>query len=343
MSTETPIWKEAVDPGLKLLAEVREEGWFSVLSSMTDEDYASFTYESYDSKMMRDRYSDVPEVPEIDPVTGKSMVSVSPERSWRERYNDFYNNYAVISRIRLNGNLIYDSVAESANFFSLGINGVPLLLEGADELLAWAGFGGLGRLSPVASVTQAALKTEVSLLGKIGSTLSDAGSAVAASSLLARSKAAVNIEEKFVFKTYSGSIHSPDFVGPYPRDTGPVWVKAMPDSTQAELDQIHKYIKLSNEAIVAGALSPTGRVSTGGELRRRASMAAAIERRNAVNAGSPYVGHVGHVPDTTWVGRPDPYTWLDLAPRVNLSLGGQAGGYPLGYKPVVFVFDGGLK
>lgn len=31
------------------------------------------------------------------------------------------------------------------------------------------------------------------------------------------------------------------------------------------------------------------------------------------------------------------------SPRINLSLGGQGGGYPLGYKPVIFVFDGGVK
>ncbi|SNT34951.1 YD repeat-containing protein, partial [Pseudomonas japonica] len=343
MSTDTPNWKGAVDPDLKFLAEVRESGWFSVLSSMADEDYASFSYEGNGSKGAFDLYSDVPKAPEIDPVTGKPLVSVSPERSWRDRYNDFYNDYAVISPVRLNGDLIHDSIAETANFFSLGINGIPLLLGGADELLAWAGFGGIGRLSPVGLAPQTVLKAEASLLKQVGPVLSDVASAVAAFPLLGRSKAAVNIDEKFVFKTYSGSVHAPDFVGPYPRDMGPVWVKAMPDSTQAELDQIHAYIKLSNEAIAAGALSPTGRVSTGGELRRSASMAAAIERRNAIKAGTPYVGHVGHVPDTTWVGRPAPYTWLDLSPRVNLSLGGQAGGYPLGYKPVIFVFDGGVK
>lgn len=57
-----------------------------------------------------------------------------------------------------------------------------------------------------------------------------------------------------------------------------------------------------------------------------------------MNAGTPYTGHVGHVPDTTWTNSPVPYFWLDLDPIVNTSLGGQAKKYPIGYKPTGFVF-----
>ena len=89
----------------------------------------------------------------------------------------------------------------------------------------------------------------------------------------------------------------------------------------------------------AGALSPTGRVSTKGALRRQATSAARAEKDRAIAEGRPYQGHPGHVPDTTWTGKPEPYKWQDLDPRVNTSLGGQAGHYPEGYKPTEFVLD----
>lgn len=141
-------------------------------------------------------------------------------------------------------------------------------------------------------------------------------------------------------RPYSGSMNSPDFVGPYPQGTGPVWVKPIPGATQAEIDQINAYIAGSNDAIAAGALSPTGRVSTAGTLRAQASYQAALERQAAADAGAPYVGNAGHVPDTTWTGNPVPHSWLDLSPRVNMSIGGQANGYPIGYKPTIFLYGG---
>lgn len=59
-------------------------------------------------------------------------------------------------------------------------------------------------------------------------------------------------------------------------------------------------------------------------------------KRSAKEAASP---SPGHVPDTTWTDDPLPHSWLDLDPRVNLSLGGQAGGYPVGFRPTEFIFD----
>lgn len=94
-----------------------------------------------------------------------------------------------------------------------------------------------------------------------------------------------------------------------------------------------KYCDGCNAALADGALSPTGRVSTKVKLRRQASRAAAKEKQN-----SSYTGHAGHVPDTTWTGTPQPHSWMDLTPKVNTSLGGQAGGYPIGYKPTKFIF-----
>ena len=105
-----------------------------------------------------------------------------------------------------------------------------------------------------------------------------------------------------------------------------------------EIAQIQAYVNGSNEALEAGYLSPSGRVSTKGALRTDASLAAAEERARAAAQGVPYEGHAGHVPDTTWTGNPDPYRWLDLTPRVNSSLGGQAVHYPVGYRPTVFIF-----
>ncbi len=57
--------------------------------------------------------------------------------------------------------------------------------------------------------------------------------------------------------------------------------------------------------------------------------------------GPAYAGRAGHTPDTTWTGKPDPPGYLDLSGRVNTSLGGQAGHYPVGYKPTEFVLDEG--
>ncbi len=98
------------------------------------------------------------------------------------------------------------------------------------------------------------------------------------------------------------------------------------------------YVDGCNKALNAGKLSSTGRVSTQGSLRRQASRAAKKEAQRAARAGTPYTGHVGHVPDTTWTGTPEPYDWLDLDPVVNTSLGGQSNGYSEGYKPTGFVF-----
>lgn len=118
--------------------------------------------------------------------------------------------------------------------------------------------------------------------------------------------------------------------------TGPVVFRAPPGATAEEFAQLQAYVKGSNEGLAAGKLSPTGRVSTAGDLRADASAAAAEERARAAAQGVPYAGHVGHVPDTTWTGSAQPYKWLDLTPRLNSSLGGQAAHYPLGYKPTVF-------
>ncbi|RSN92343.1 hypothetical protein, partial [Acinetobacter pittii] len=143
------------------------------------------------------------------------------------------------------------------------------------------------------------------------------------------------------YLSQSGNIYSAEFIGPYPENVGPVWIRPPEGATLEQIDQINRYIIGSNEAIAANALSSTGRVSTKGQLRRAASKAALDERALAYQEGRAYIGHVGHVPDTTWMGTAQPYSWLDLDARINMSIGGQAPQYPIGYKPTIFLFDGG--
>ncbi len=119
---------------------------------------------------------------------------------------------------------------------------------------------------------------------------------------------------------------------------GIVEIKAPPDATPDQIAQVQAYIDGCNEALKAGRLSKSGRVSTKGALRRKASKAAKNEAKRAQDDGTPYKGHVGHVPDTTWTGKAEPYRWQDLDPVVNTSLGGQTKKYPIGYKPTGFVF-----
>jgi hypothetical protein len=119
---------------------------------------------------------------------------------------------------------------------------------------------------------------------------------------------------------------------------GPVVFKAPANATPEEIAQTKAYVDGCNDALVDGALSSTGRVSTSGELRRAASAAARAERLRRPEA---YEGlHVGHSPDTTWTGTAEPHSWLPLTARVNTSLGGQSRGYPIGYQPTSFEYGG---
>lgn len=117
---------------------------------------------------------------------------------------------------------------------------------------------------------------------------------------------------------------------------GPVVFRGKTDWTPEEHQQLQRYVEASERARREGQLSDTGRVSTHGELRRDANKAAMAERLRGRDAGTPYEGHVGHAPDTTWTGRPDGYEYHDQTGRVNSSLGAQARQYPEGYRPSRF-------
>jgi hypothetical protein len=120
--------------------------------------------------------------------------------------------------------------------------------------------------------------------------------------------------------------------------SGPVEITPPPKATSEQIAHTKAYIAGANQALQAGRLSPTGRVSTKGRLRYQASESADREKLRAAAAGIPYKGHAGHVPDTTWTGTAEPFSWLDLDPSVNLSIGGQVKRYPIGYKPTEFRF-----
>lgn len=120
--------------------------------------------------------------------------------------------------------------------------------------------------------------------------------------------------------------------------SGPVEFSNFEGASPEQMAQYQRYVEVGNEARDAGALSPTGRVSTSGALSRQATQAAQAERLRAAAAGAPHSGVVGHGPDTTWTGNPKAFKWLDLDPKVNSSLAGQVNRYPVGYRPTEFRF-----
>jgi RHS repeat-associated protein len=121
---------------------------------------------------------------------------------------------------------------------------------------------------------------------------------------------------------------------------GPVVFTPPADATEAEIAEMQAYVQGANYAWRVGALSNTGRVTTVGVLRAASSEAAAAERSAASGLGIPYRGVVGHIPDTTWTGDPEAFSWLDQTARINSSLGGQAPVYPIGFKPTGFTLQG---
>ena len=130
-------------------------------------------------------------------------------------------------------------------------------------------------------------------------------------------------------------------VGAMARDpmSGPVEFEISPSWTPEQIQQARAAVESANRALQSGELSPTGRVSTKGMLRRDASRAAAEERARAAAAGQSYRGVAGHGPDTTWTGQPVPPEWQDMDFIVNSSIGAQARRYPIGYRPTEFILN----
>ena len=108
-------------------------------------------------------------------------------------------------------------------------------------------------------------------------------------------------------------------------------------ATDEEAQQFADYVDAVNDAIAQGQMSPTGRVSTAGSIRREAAREAARERARAAAAGTPYSGVAGHAPDAMWLGHGEPPTWIDMTKRVNSSLSAQGQRCPVGCSPSRFV------
>ncbi|MGW0038131.1 hypothetical protein [Gordonia sp. NPDC003376] len=76
---------------------------------------------------------------------------------------------------------------------------------------------------------------------------------------------------------------------------------------------------------------------------RNAASRAASNYRESLRSINPteynrYQGKdVGHVPDTAWTGVATTGNWMPLTPTVNQSIGGQATGYPIGYRARLFI------
>lgn len=122
-----------------------------------------------------------------------------------------------------------------------------------------------------------------------------------------------------------------------------VFKRPVAGASDDQVQQIRDYCAVCTLSVLEGYMSPTGRVSTKGDVQRQAGRAAAAERRRAEAAGVPYGDKVaGHGPDTTWTNRPDPPYWLYLDDSINSSLGRQALDYPVGFKPTRFLFEDDL-
>lgn len=137
-------------------------------------------------------------------------------------------------------------------------------------------------------------------------------------------------------------VHNSGGAGPLictvrPATDGPVEIRVPDWATPEHERQFAEYVKLCNAALCRRQLNPKGRVSTAGQIRKDAERAAAKERKRAAAAGTPYKGVAGHAPDAAWIGRGQPPYWIDMAKRVNSSLSGQIGRYPVGYRPSIFV------
>ena len=120
--------------------------------------------------------------------------------------------------------------------------------------------------------------------------------------------------------------------------SGPVVFYPRKDATEAEMKEYRDYVAGCNRALDAGALSPSGRVpTTGTELGRQATKAAQLERKAHPEKYPSSDVVAGHVPDSTWVGQPEPHEWQAMSRKVNSSLGGPNKRYPVGYKPTIFL------
>lgn len=121
-----------------------------------------------------------------------------------------------------------------------------------------------------------------------------------------------------------------------------------PPSDAAELQ---KYVTDANTALQNGLLSPIGRVSPRNtffpdpegnlvlsNLEQAAGRAASAEKARDPDRKKYLPGTVAaHMPDTSWVGRPESaMPWFPMRLGLNSSLGAQNNNFPLGMRPTSF-------
>ncbi|MFJ4376524.1 hypothetical protein ACIP1T_28400 [Pseudomonas japonica] len=137
-----------------------------------------FDVKAYDGFHLSNVDSDVPELPETDPITGRFVTPPDRKQAFSDRVREFYDDHAVVPLVKFNGDLAHDAAAVVANTHIVRANSLPLLLGAADDLLAWAGFGGLDRLSPGPS-PKTVMKVEIDAVKQVGPALNEVGTATA--------------------------------------------------------------------------------------------------------------------------------------------------------------------
>ncbi|MFD3326593.1 LamG-like jellyroll fold domain-containing protein [Streptomyces sp. NPDC058701] len=132
---------------------------------------------------------------------------------------------------------------------------------------------------------------------------------------------------------------------------GPVCFRAPSNATQAQIDELKDHIAALNDTM--GYLSATGRVrpsqvilTVDGKVKTLNQLATDIKKDHMKDMeGTQYQykgsGKVaGHLPDTTWSGRKEPYCWHRQDGRVNSLVGAYSEKYQVGYKPTGFYYAG---
>jgi hypothetical protein len=142
---------------------------------------------------------------------------------------------------------------------------------------------------------------------------------------------------------YKKGLYREEIMNPGEQMRGPVlYGDPVKGATAEQRGNLREYVDIANLVLDEGGMSPTGRVSTIGQLEKEAAYFARREKEKAAAAGRSYKGVAAHGPDTTWTGQPDPFFWLDHDSSINSSIGGQSRNYPIGFKPTRFLYEGDL-
>jgi hypothetical protein len=212
-------------------------------------------------------------------------------------------------------------VAEGKTDFSLGGLATRVGIGAAAGVLGGAIGKGVAAVAPkvVGAVAKTAVgKAVASSSSKAASAIT--GKAATAGRAVANSRAGAKLAE--VGKAAADKIKAVAGRGAPKGET--VDIPLTKATTQAEIDAIHEYAKLTNQWLAKNG--PKVIQSTAGQLRTDANALARAERLRAARAGTPYTGQAGHVPDTAISGTATPPAgWLDMPGKSNSIAGGVLG------------------